>query len=1002
VIPLVLAMLRARRGQALTVALLAMFAAAAAVAAPAYLRATDAAVVAGEVASASPAERSVTISSTVDAGMDTGGPDFAHTGAALVSLPGFTEVYASEYPTLGLSPDPHAGARLTYRQDACAHLAIVRGRCLIGAAEILVGEATARRLHLAPGDLVTLTFARASQDPTQPFYLPAGTPTPLTVVGTYEPVDPGGTYWGTHGYFGALAGAGQPVFTNAATIAAMDHEQEQVSIDAIAAPGTVTADRLARVRSELRALDDRVADLGGAVTVTSAMPDLLTRVDRSRTLAHQVVPVAAVPLVLLSWFVIFLAAGYGIHGRRQELGLVALRGLRRPARWGLAAAESLVPIAAGSVAGFLAGPLVVGALAAWRLAGAAGPSIGAGQAGYALAAGSGAALAALLAQRRALRTPTADLLRRVPGARAGWRAMTAEAAIVVLAIVAAVQLRVSGGTLLGLGVLVPALVILALALVWARALAPLAGLYGVRALRRGRTATALAALHLARRPGAQRLLVVLVAAVAMLGFAAAAVDVATQSRAVRAQVGTGASRVLSVAPVTRDQLLHAVRAADPDGRFAMAVATVPGGAPGEAPRLAVDATRLATVASWPAAAAPLPAAQVAARLHPPAPAPVVLRGQDIALDVTVSGAAGEDPLELAVTLSSTTGRGTAIADFGVVRDGPVTYQRRVPECLDGCRLVAIHVTGQGQYTVTLLLRSLRVTSPDATVVSAARFAAPGTWRVASTATLSSSPAGLRADFHPPYATQGDGWLQPADAPLPLPVVSTAALPAGTRLAGLDKLPTPVVSAGRVAALPRLGTDGVLVDLEYADRVSTDAGQATAPQVWLGPAAPPDVLTRLAAHGLVVTGDQRVGAVRHALGQQGPALALWFQLLSGGFAIVLAAGAVHLVAAVDRGPRAEELAALRIQGVRRQGALGAGVVVVLAGTVAGMVTAACAWWVAGAGLPLFLDGRGPWPLPAWPRPLSVLLPGLGAAALLLLVSLAAWYGLRRAVARRTSG
>ena len=46
---------------------------------------------------------------------------------------------------------------------------------------------------------------------------------------------------------------------------------------------------------------------------------------------------AAVPLVGLCWFVIFLAVAYGTAGRRHELGLVALRGARRPVRWWLSA-----------------------------------------------------------------------------------------------------------------------------------------------------------------------------------------------------------------------------------------------------------------------------------------------------------------------------------------------------------------------------------------------------------------------------------------------------------------------------------------------------------------------------------------------------------------------------------------------------------------------------------------------------------------------------------------
>ena len=52
------------------------------------------------------------------------------------------------------------------------------------------------------------------------------------------------------------------------------------------------------------------------------------------------------------------------------------------------------------------------------------------------------------------------------------------------------------------------------------------------------------------------------------------------------------------------------------------------------------------------------------------------------------------------------------------------------------------------------------------------------------------------------------------------------------LAGLDGHPTQVHVTGNVPALPRLGTAGTLVDLEYANRISTDAGSAHRSEVWL--------------------------------------------------------------------------------------------------------------------------------------------------------------------------
>jgi len=72
-------------------------------------------------------------------------------------------------------------------------------------------------------------------------------------------------------------------------------------------------------------------------------------------------------------------------------------------------------------------------------------------------------------------------------------------------------------------------------------------------------------------------------------------------------------------------LLTAVRTVDPGGRFAMAVVALPG-ATGEKPGLAVDSTRLARVANWPAGG---PAAGTVQRVlrRPVAPS-IGLRGSD--------------------------------------------------------------------------------------------------------------------------------------------------------------------------------------------------------------------------------------------------------------------------------------------------------------------------------------------------------------------------------------
>ncbi|OLB67345.1 MAG: hypothetical protein AUI10_00355 [Actinobacteria bacterium 13_2_20CM_2_72_6] len=884
------------------------------------------------------------------------GLDFAALAPILVGLPGFTSVYAAEYMVLGTRPAPGV-ARLVYRQDACAHLVIVAGRCLTGVSEVLLGEATAARLHVAPGDVLPLTYAVAPGDPAQPAYVPGADPAPVTVAGTYRVRDRAELYWGLHGYF-ATDTAGrpdEPIFTSRLAMTAMPHGHEVVGVDALAGPDAFAPAGLHRLRTQLDELVNRDAALGDAIKLDTALPALLDRIDRNRRVARQLVPIAAAPLVALAWFVIFLAVGYGTEGRRRELALVALRGARLPTRWWLAAGECVLPIVLGAAVGYAAGPPLV------RLV-APGAGTG-GTLGYGLAAAGGALIAALAAQRRELFTPVVDLLRRVPSRFGGWRSLAGEAVVVVLAIVAVAQLRVSGGRLDGLGMLAPALVMVCVAMLAARGLRPLAGRYGVRALRRGRVGLALAALQLGRRPGIQRLFVLLVAAVALVGFGVSAGDVSARGRAERAQVLTGASRVLAVDLVTRTKLLDAVRAVDPQGRYAMAVTAVPPGGPAEVPKLAVDTTRLATVAAWRADFGPLAAARVAELLRPAAPGPVVVRGSGVELDVSAGTVDGDSGVRLSLTLAPLAGSPPLVLDLGALRPGAHTYRTDSPACVTGCRLVGVRIFAGtvGGYTAKVTFRALRAIGADG---------------------------------------PDEGWIRPVDGPYPLPVVSTAELVDGTRLAGLDGRPSAVTQVGRVAGLPRLGRRGTLVDLEYADRIATDSDTAQDPEVWLGPAAPPDVVDRLTAQGLVVLGDRSADAAGAGLAREGPAQALRFHLLAGGFAIVLAAGGIGLVAAVDRRRRVEDLSALRAQGVDRRSvgraALGSSLAVVLAALVAGLVAAAVAWWATGWGIPMSVDGDGGWSVPHWPRPVPVLVPVLGAGLVLLIVAWFAGARLRRAI------
>ncbi|MEV6343828.1 hypothetical protein [Actinoplanes sp. NPDC051851] len=838
-IRLVLAMLWARRGQALVLAGLAMLAVAASVAAPAWLVAAGQSIAAGQIATATTGELSLVVRGVRDEqDGPAGAADFTDLGGALLELPGFTYVYATETPTVGLEPSDQFPSRLVFRQDVCAHLRIVAGRCLIGEGDALIGAETATRRGLSPGDTVRLTAARPNPLDADLGYVPSAHPRTLTVSGTYRAIEPSGIWWGRHGYFvaGPETGSGEPVFTTPGTLDAMDRTIVVEEIDGAAAPGTIGPDHLDALRADLTRLDQVKGDLGGSVAVDTDLPRLLDRIEQGRQAARLLVPVLAVPLVLLACFSVHLSAGYGAEGRQSELAVVALRGSRWWARWWLATGESLVAVLAGALAGCLAGQLLTTVVTAFVLPGASGEA-DLSSLRYAPVAAVVALAAAVAAQRHLLVRPVALLLRRtgVPGR---VPVSAGEAVTVLLAVITTGQLVVSGGSLTGLGLLAPAFVLIALALLAARALLPVVRRIAAWALRRGRLGIALAGLQVARSPGAARVFALLMTAAAVAGYAACAVGTAARDRDTVALLGTGADRVLTVQPVTRERLLAAVRETDPAGAYAMAVTPLAYNG------LAVDAQRLAAVAAWP------------------------------------SGA--PDPGTVAAALS---------------------------------------------------------------------------------------------------APQGES----------LPVAWSGTRPPGGAINGLRVTGVPVAEVAELPAIPAVGRRGVLVDITQAERFVTEKVQAQSPQVWLSAAAPPDVLDRLAAHGLAVVDDVRATTAHRRLDRQGAAVALRFHVLAGVLATLLGAGALVLTVAVDRRRRTGDLTALRVQGLSRavagQTAFWAYPALVTVAAVIGPAVALLGWALTGWALPLTGTTGADLPVPGRPPPGTVVVTGAAVGVVLAATALA---------------
>jgi hypothetical protein len=706
--------------------------------------------------------------------------------------------------------------------------------------------------------------------------------------------------------------------------------------------------------------------------------------------------VAGVQLTLLCWAALFLAARQTALDRRRDIGLLKLRGAARWRVWSLTALQSALPMLAGALIGWILGYGGAAALAGTvdLIGGGVLLPLGLSAAAVAVVC-VGSLVAAALAERSAMRSSVTDLLRRIPGRRTGWRAGIGDAVIVVLATAGVVQgyLEVRGsGESSVLALLAPGLVGLAAAVGVARTLPLVAARTATVTVRAARVGVALAALHLARRPGTHRVFAVMAVAVAILSTTALFWHTASVAWSERATAELGASRVLTVRADGAAKLLGAVRAVDPSGQYAMAVAH--NGAILSGNRvLAVDSGRLTRVGLLPSAYGLPASADLARLLHPDRPAAPTVR--DGALTLDVAGTADTLRIHLSTMDGESVQLDTAIAD----RRGAVTAT--VTGCGPaGCRLVALEPLSELDEAGFDLYG---ITQDGQPVVTAATLTDVSRWRPQ-----------LAADAVGPEVSAHDGrlsvtrhrgslrapfWSDPrvyvVDAATPLPIVLAGARPEPDRAGdarmaplGSDAIPYEIVGTG--AVLPRIGGSGMLVDLEYAVHSVGVKPESVALEVWLRADAPADVVTRLREAGVDTLQESTVDELEARLGVEGPGLALRFQLFAAAVMLLLAAALILLWTSIERRPRAEELAALRAQGLpdrsmRVAGYASTAVLVGLA-VLTGLGAAVVAQAVVAASLPVFADSWTLLQIHRGAQPMTVL--ACGALALVVLGSAAA--------------
>ncbi|NUT37779.1 MAG: hypothetical protein HOV79_32440, partial [Hamadaea sp.] len=360
-IRLVRVMLRRRRAAAVTVFVLSAFAAAAAAAAPLYAPPAIRAATQAQVDAAPAAERSIARSVVVPVEF---GPAIQLRERFTPELP-----YREGFETVpGVQVDGQvadaAAAPLVYRGRVCEHVRIVAGRCVSGAGEAIVAREVAQRLRLPVGSVTR--FQSGTRTATG--FQPAGDPVRLSVVGHYEPGDLAAAYGAGRPFATAGTGddapdGGRAVFVTLETVIATPFATALQTTDLVAGDGVFAdPDRVRAVVAEETALADQ-----NAYDMSTGMGELADRIGADRAVLGRSLQLAAVPLMLVTLVVLYLAVSANGLRRRTEVGLSGLRGVPGATRWWLACAETILPAVAGAPVGLLAGWAAVDRLAAATL-----------------------------------------------------------------------------------------------------------------------------------------------------------------------------------------------------------------------------------------------------------------------------------------------------------------------------------------------------------------------------------------------------------------------------------------------------------------------------------------------------------------------------------------------------------------------------------------------------------------------------------------------------------
>jgi hypothetical protein len=282
ILRLALRAIRWRAAASATVVVVAVIAVLAATVGPIYLHAVDQTVLARHLKEASLSQRDVLVSRQSEIGFS--GVDWDLQVRNLAGQLARTHLFARPLSEREIGVD--FGGRETFKselasvEDLCAHVRIIRGRCVSGNStdETMISANTAAAEHLTVGRTLLATAA-------------TGTTIRLHVAGVYRPIAPSGSFWEPWGLFlyGQVGSPNQPppgdasFVTTPALTSHLRRTSVTFSANVALLPGHVRYDdvgelrrAIARLNATVAHLANRASTLGTPVSaVTTSLPTVL-------------------------------------------------------------------------------------------------------------------------------------------------------------------------------------------------------------------------------------------------------------------------------------------------------------------------------------------------------------------------------------------------------------------------------------------------------------------------------------------------------------------------------------------------------------------------------------------------------------------------------------------------------------------------------------------------------------------------------------------------------